>query len=200
MLPTMRGEEFVQRGYEDALDECRRRVAAHWHFIQANFPEFRSYRLSWTAPLLGVRESGRVVAEYMLTEHDAMRGLRGQTDPDLIAIADHALDRHGDGGGCLEVPKPYGVPYRCLVPKGFGNLLVACRGAGFSSLAASSCRLSRTMMQLGQAAGNAAALARQHGVELPDVPPDELRARLRQQHCQLDWPLPDDLRTYLEDE
>ena len=36
---------------------------------------------------------------------------------------------------------------------------IAGRCAGFSSLAASSCRLSRTMMQLGETAGKAAAIA-----------------------------------------
>ena len=44
-------------------------------------------------------------------------------------MADHSFDRHGAGGGG-EVPEPYGVPYRCLIPKGFKNLLIACRGAG----------------------------------------------------------------------
>lgn len=60
-------------------------------------------------------------------------------------------------GGELE--EPYGIPFRCLIPKGFDNLLVAGRVAGFSSIAASSCRLSRTMIQLGEAAGAATALA-----------------------------------------
>jgi len=45
------------------------------------------------------------------------------------------------------------------VPKGKANLLVACRGASFSHIAASSCRLSRTIIALGHAAGLAAAQA-----------------------------------------
>jgi hypothetical protein len=85
--------------------------------------------------------------------------------------------------------EPYGIPYRCLLPRSLDNLLVACRGAGFSSLAASSCRLSRTMMQLGQAAGTAAAITIEHNIAPPQLPPEELRARLRTQHVQLEWPL-----------
>jgi len=27
-----------------------------------------------------------------------------------------------------ELKRPYGIPYRCLVPEGSVNLLVACRG------------------------------------------------------------------------
>ena len=96
--------------------------------------------------------------------------------------------------------EPYGIPYRCLIPKGRRNLLVACRAASFSSLAASSCRLSRTMLQLGQAAGTAVALAKRQKVDLPDVPVETLREALRVQHVQLDHPMPDSLRNYLEEE
>jgi hypothetical protein len=126
------------------------------------------------------------------------RTLKNQ--PDIVTVADHALDRHGEGGGCPEVSEPYGVPFRCLVPKGWHNLLVAGRAAGFSSIAASSCRLTRTMMQLGQAAGTAAVLAAGRGCDLPDVPPEALRADLRAQHVQLDWPLPADLLRHVESE
>jgi hypothetical protein len=86
--------------------------------------------------------------------------------------------------------EPYGVPYRCLLPKGINNLLVACRGASFSSIAASSCRLSRTMMALGHAAGVASALAKEKGATLRDVPAEALRQTLRSQHAEIDWPRP----------
>lgn len=83
---------------------------------------------------------------------------------DEIAIADHALDRHGADGFCGELRAPYGVAYRSLLPKGLDNALVAGRIAGFDEHAASSCRLSRTMTQLGEAAGVAAALCVRKGV------------------------------------
>ncbi len=200
MLPTMQGAEFVAMDPAEAYAECRRRVAWHWHFIQENFAEFRRYRMKWIAPMLGIREGCRTVCEKMLTENDILQGIHGQADPDIVAVADHALDRHGEGGGCPELNAPYGVPYRCLLPAGWRNLLIACRGAGFSSIAATSCRLSRTMMQLGQAAGNAAALAFREGIDLPEVDADELRGMLQAQHVQLDWPLPDDLMDYLRRE
>ena len=199
-LPTMEGEQFMRLGHRRAYPECRRRVRAHWHHCQTVFPEFRGYRLSRIAPMLGVRESRRIVGEYVLTEHDLLAGISSRQHPDIIAIADHAMDRHGEGGGCRELREPYGVPYRCLIPKGFRNLLVACRAASATSIAASSCRLSRTMLQLGQAAGTAAAVAKQLGVPLPEVPPDALRRALREQHAQLDWPTPPGLLEYLDAE
>ena len=150
---------------------------------------------------------GQVDAEFLrkrrrraggLSQLDLLAGVAEQTHPDIICIADHSMDTHGGHTKASgEVPGPYGVPYRCLVPKGRLNLLVACRAAGFSSIAASSCRLSRTMMQLGQAAGTAAALAKELGVDLPDVPPDRLRAALRAQHVQLEHPMPPELAAHL---
>jgi len=197
MLPTMEGSDFLRLGHREAYVEARRRVLAHWHHTQSTYEEFRHDRLSWIAPALGVRESRRVVGEYVLTEHDLLTGLDGQRHPDIVAIADHAMDVHGRGGGCRELPHPYGIPYRCLIPRGFENLLIACRAASFSSIAASSCRLSRTMMQLGQAAGTAVALSHRFSLALPDVPSDELRHALRAQQVQLDWPPPDDLLEHL---
>lgn len=190
MLPTLEAEELRRLGYDAALAEATRRVWCHWAWLQHDYPEFQKFRLKWIAPALGVREGRRIVAERMLTEHDLVAGVGAQTDPDVITVADHAIDRHGRGGGaCGELVRPYGVPFRCLVPRGFDNLLVACRGAGFSSLAASSCRLSRTMMQLGQAAGTAAWLAHRGGVAPAAVDPGALRAALASQRVQLTHPL-----------
>ena len=166
-------------------------------FCPIAFSEFQYYRLSWIAPLLGVRESNRIVCNYMMTEHDLLAGLSKQQHPDIIAINDHAVDRHGEGGGCYEVSEPHGIPYRSLVVKGFSNLLVACRASGFSSIAASSCRLSRIMMQLGQAAGNAVALAKQQRCTVDSINTDKLRQRLLEQHVQLEWPMRQELKDYL---
>ena len=192
MLPTMEGAEFISMSATEAYAECRHRVLAQWHHLQVTFPEFRSFRLADFAPELGIRERQRILGEYTLTEHDLLNGISRQTHPDIIALADHAMDTHGSStgrGGCRELAEPYGIPFRCLIPKGFDNLLVASRAASFSSIAASSCRLSRTMMQLGQAAGTAAAIAKENGVPAANVPVNVLRDALRRQHVQLEWPM-----------
>ena len=69
---------------------------------------------------------------------------------------------------------PYGIPYRCLVSAGMDNLLLAGRIASFDPIAATSCRLSRTMMKLGEAAGAAAALAAQSGRSIRAVGAGEI--------------------------
>lgn len=197
MLPTMDGAAFMAMPPEEALVETERRVRGHWHFIQTNFPEFQAFRLQWIAPMIGVREGPRTICERMLTENDLLGTLHKQTDPDIIAISDHPTDRHGAGGRCGEMKAPYGIPYRCLLPRDVDNLLVASRGAGFSSIAASSCRLSRIMMQLGQAAGTAAALASEKACAIRDIDSKELRNRLAAQHVQLAWPIEDAVKAWI---
>ena len=200
MLPTMEGREYLEMESEAAYEECRRRVLAHWHSVQTNYPEYRELRIRSMSEAVGVRESRRIVGEHVLTEIDVVTEFREGYHEDTIAIADHALDRHGDKGGAHEVDDPFSIPYRCLIPKGFTNLLIACRAASFSSIAASSCRLSRTMMQLGQAAGNAVAIASESGSPLPTVSATRLRNRLVEQNVQLDFPLDPDLESYLRSE
>ena len=175
MLPTMKGQEVFAMGVDEAYTECKRRVYAEWHWLQTTYEEFRHFRLKEIAPVLALRETRRVVGEYVLNQNDLIAGLSGQTHPDIIAIADHPMDNHGGGGPSGELKEEYGIPYRCLLPKGTENVLIAGRAASFSSIAASSCRLSRTMMQLGEAAGVAAHLAVTQKVPLRSVPADQIR-------------------------
>lgn len=149
-------------------------------FSKKNFKELGlnldQYEFDGYASMLYVRESYRIVGEYILTETDIMDGLQKQINEngnDIIALAQHTLDFHpGPYGNDYDyahhppfttssppVNYTYGIPYRCLVPKDFKNLLVACNGASFSHIAASSARLQRVMMALGKASGFAAHLA-----------------------------------------
>ncbi|MFH1265505.1 MAG: FAD-dependent oxidoreductase [Planctomycetota bacterium] len=168
-MPMLPGRALIDYGYDECLRRSEEMARAHWHWLQ-RVPEFQGHELAEIAPMLGIRESYRVVTRYVLNENDLTAGLPNQEHHDIIAVADHPCDIHGAGGHLGEVNTAYGIPYRCLVPAGsWQNLLVACRGAGFSKIAASSCRLQRTMIQLGHAAGAAAAMA----VEA-DVPVDRI--------------------------
>ena len=105
-------------------------------------------------PMPGIRESYRLRGRYVLTEQDVRSGIEKQNlRNEIIAIADHAMDSHGSGDGCKELEVPYGIPFSCTRPKEYDNMFVACRGASFSHIAASSARLSRTMLSMGEALG-----------------------------------------------
>ena len=185
-LPIMDGMEYGRLGEEEGRRVCEQRVRQFWNWLQRE-KGFDRYRLLKLFPMTGVREGPRLIGREVLTENDVRAGWAAQRHADrLIALADHALDVHGEDAHCRELNQPYGVPYDCLLPREFNNLAVACRGASFSHLAASSCRLSRTMMHLGHAAGLAVAAAAQDNCDLPAVDVRQVQRWLTEDNVDLD--------------
>ena len=156
MCPTLTGKEYVALG--DTADEVGRATARrYWHELQVE-RGVKGYTLSYMFPMPGVREGYRLVGQYVLTEHDLLvDAAENRFGEETATIADHARDRHEETGNCQDVPTPYAIPIGCAKAKEFSNLYVACRGASFSSIAASSARLTRTMIGLGEAVGNTIA-------------------------------------------
>ena len=197
VLPLMEGIDYYRLAPADARKELEARVRRHWLWLQST-QGFDRYGLVGAFPRVGVREGPRLIGRKVLTECDVRAGCPGQKDADRwIALADHALDTHGRGAGCRALSGPYGIPYECLLPHEFCNLAVACRGASLSHIAASSCRLSRTMMGLGHAAGLAATAAILNGTMLDDVDLPQVRAWLAEDGVAL---APDDPRFRSPDE
>jgi len=141
--------------------ELRRQALITVQFLKKYVPGFESAYLIDVAPQIGVRETRRIIGEYVLTQEDV---LEGRKFPDVIAKGSHPADIHSpddpkkvvhlhvkEGGS-------YEIPYRCLVPKKVDNLLVAGRCASASHEAMGSARVVGTCMAMGQAAGTAVAL------------------------------------------
>ena len=151
MLPTMEGAEYLALG-EHADLIGRARVWAYWHYLQSE-RGLCGFTLTHIYDA-GVRESYRLVGKYVLREQDLRAGKpTGMTAGRIVAIADHAMDIHGDSGMCNALDRPYEVPIECAETREYDNLLVACRGASFSHIAASSVRLTRTMISMGEGVG-----------------------------------------------
>ena len=124
---------------------------------------------------LYVREARRIVGRYVFTEHDnrlAEGYGRTPIHSDSIAFTDWSMDSHDcttdrrpgyayDGKLILtEETRPAQVPYRALLPQGVDNLLVpVCLSA--THVAWGAVRLEPVFMEIGEAAGFAAALSKQ---------------------------------------
>jgi hypothetical protein len=102
---------------------------------------------------VGVRDTRRLVGEYVLTLEDAMNA---PDFPDTIARKYGAIDANQLYIGPMS--SGFGYPYRCLLPKDIDNLLVAGRCASASFLGHAAGKSMGNMMEVGQAAGVAAAL------------------------------------------
>ena len=143
-----------------------------------------------TAPTLGVRETRRIRGEYTLTLDDY---IARRTFDDEIArncyfidlhSSDPASDSHTEDAKyahCQYQPgESHGIPYRCLIPQGMDNLLVAGRSISCDRAVMGSIRVMPNCLTTGEAAGTAAALAVQQGTDTKHLDISLLRNTLRQ--------------------
>lgn len=159
--------------------EGRKQVEEIQRYLQEYVPGFENSFFSKMAPFLGIRETRRIVGEYVMTADDI---LSCQRFDDAIAVASYPLDiHHPEGGGCTLTwcGDSYDIPYRSLVPLGVKNLLVAGRSISTTHEAMSAIRVMAPCMAMGEAAGRAAKLAVRHGVTPSEVDINELREELK---------------------
>ena len=144
-------------------------------------PGLDKVKIAAMSPEVGVRETYRVLGDYLITKEDYTSGRRWD---DSLCYAFYPIDLHDKKSGVKPAHLQEGivatVPLRALIPKGSRNLLVAGRCLSSDRLANSALRVQATCMATGQAAGAAAALAARRGVTPGEVPLDELKALLAQ--------------------
>ncbi|HPY31443.1 MAG TPA: FAD-dependent oxidoreductase [Verrucomicrobiota bacterium] len=159
--------------------EARRQMADIITYLKHYVPGFEQAYFTKTAPFLGIRETRRIVGQYVLTQDDV---LQCRKFDDAIAVASYPIDIHRPGDeGCTLIwcGDCYDIPYRTLVPTRVDNLLVAGRCISTTHEAMASIRVMATCMALGEAAGRAARLAVRAGVTPAAVNPQTLRQELR---------------------
>ena len=79
----------------------------------------------------------------------------------------------------------HGIPYRCLLPQGLENLLVAGRSLSADRAVQGAARVMPFCFAMGEAAGLAAAMAAAGSGRTRDVNIADLQARLRAQGAWL---------------
>lgn len=137
----------------------REQAFALFEFFRHEIPGFANARLAAVGQRIGIRESRRIVGEYVLTGQDIVSERRF---PDVIARSAYPIDIHPlvpnerEGAVWHHAGRTYDIPYRCLVPLEVDQLLVAGRAISCTREAQGSTRVSPTCMAFGQAAGAAA--------------------------------------------
>ncbi len=165
--------------------EGRQQVQQLMRFFHRSLPGFEHAVLLDTAAEVGVRETRRIVGEYVLSEEDLNSG---QHFDDVIALASFPVDLHpeiGDGGGTdtglargYHTAPIYEIPYRCLVPQKVEQLLVAGRCLSATREALAAVRVMPICFATGQAAGAAGAIAALDEVSPREVDVKKLQTRL----------------------
>lgn len=149
-------------------------------FLQRRIPGFASAYLLETPAQIGVRETRRIVGDYVLTAEDV---LSARKFDDAIACGAYPMDIHDPASESLVVRRLpegefYTIPYRCLLPRGGGNWLVAGRCISATHEAFAAFRVSPIVMAIAQAAGTSAAMAARDGISPRAVDPQALRQLL----------------------
>lgn len=123
-------------------------------------PGYENSFLVQSAEYIGVRETRRIIGEYMVTEEDAVKDKRFE---DVIAISSNPVPRYYGKRFFFE-HEGFDIPYRSLVPKKIENLLLAGRCISCEQVPFQSARSMAPLMAISEAAGTAAGLAVKHNV------------------------------------
>ncbi|MDI4645125.1 FAD-dependent oxidoreductase [Cohnella hashimotonis] len=161
--------------------DLREQVMSLVTFARRYLPGFAKASLSAAAGRVGVRETRRIVGDYVLTQDDVLLGAQFF---DRIAKGCFPIDIHSPSDQTnvwTELAGAYDIPYRCLTPAGLDNVLTAGRCLSATHEALASVRVQSHCMATGQAAGLAAALAAMQKRTTRGIDIAELQQLLRSQ-------------------
>lgn len=160
--------------------EGRRQAAELMAFFRKYCAGFANAVLVSTGVQIGVRESRRVVGEYVLTQEDLLESRHFE---DTIALGGYPIDIHNPAGAKTETThlkkgQYYYIPLGSIIVKNLQNLLVCGRCMSATHEAGAAIRVTPIAMGVGQAAGTVAGLSA--GMAVP------VRAlEVSQIHCAL---------------
>jgi hypothetical protein len=149
--------------------------------LQGFMPGCEEAKLRNFGMTLGIRDTRKLDALYNMTGED----VRGQARfDDSIGIFPEFID----GYGLLILPttgRYFHVPYRSMIPKGIGNLLVAGRAIGGDKISHAAVRNMMCCAVAGQGAGVAAAISIKSGKAFDQINITEVQAELRRQGARI---------------
>ena len=159
--------------------EGRKQVLMYRDAFSKYVPGFEGAYVLDSGAALGVRESRRLVGEYVLGEGDIRSAAQF---PDAIACCAWPMEDHSAGRATswvwLENGSYFQIPYRALLPVGPKNLLVAGRCASATHEAQASLRVTAQCFAMGEAAGLAASQCVRTGAAPREIDVGALQAQL----------------------
>jgi len=118
-------------------------------------PGLENVYLMQTATTVGVRETRRILGEYVVTEQDAIKGAHFD---DIVAISSNPMPSY-HGKRFFFEHEGFEIPYRSLVPRKIDGLVLTGRCISCEQGPFQSARSMAPAMAIGHASGCAAALA-----------------------------------------
>ena len=175
------GDDIIP-DYETIRDDLLAYAYGIWdHIKNGGNHGAENYTLEWVGALPGMRESRRLIGDYVLSETDI---LEHKMFPDAVAYGGWCVDLHAPHGlldfdklpsDCHHFEGVYTIPYRSYYSKNITNLMMAGRNISTTKLGLASTRIIGCCAVGGQAVGTAAAMCAQY-----DCKPRELSSHIHE--------------------
>ena len=162
--------------------EGRRQVIHAIEALRRFMPGCSAARLRNFGMTIGIRDTRKIDAVYNLSENDVRNEARFG---DSIGIYPEFID----GYGVLILPttgRYLQIPYRSMIPKGIGGMLVTGRAIGGDRIAHAATRNMSCCTVAGQGAGVAAAIAVRNGTDVQSVSVTDVQQELLRQDVRID--------------
>lgn len=175
------GEDIITE-YEAIRDDLIAYAYGIWDHIKNNKEGIHehhaeNYALEWVGALPGVRESRRLVGDYLLSETDI---LEHKIFEDAVCYGGWCVDLHAPHGlldfnllpsDCNFYDGVYTIPYRSYYSKNIKNLYMAGRDISTTRLGLASTRIIGCCAIGGEAVGIAAALCNKYVCDPRELAP-----------------------------
>ena len=170
------------RSISRGMMQGRREVLRLLELMRQHFPGFAEAQLKLVAPVLGIRETRRIVGDFVLRVADLVEGAEF---PDTIGFSGYGWDlpdprqpslqpMHGVARKRSWTP----IPYRVLVPRPVRNVICPGRAISVERDVLGPLREQAPCYAMGHAAGLAAAQAVREDLAFAEVDSDALREAL----------------------
>ena len=159
--------------------EARRQIDDIHRYLVEYVPGFEKAHFTKTAPFLGIRETRRIVGQYVMNRDDILSCRRFD---DAIAVAQlpdrpASPERQRLHAGVVRRLLRHPLSLACC-RRSMDNLLVAGRCISTTHEAMAAIRVMSTCMAMGEAAGRAAKMAVAEGVSPSGINVPKLREEL----------------------
>lgn len=181
------------RSMTDGIIRGRQETEQLFTLMRKHFPGFAHARIRWVAPVIGIRETRRIISDYVLSVADL---LSGKAFDDTIGLSAYGWDLPDPNrpsyqpmhekkiARSLFTP----IPYRILVPKPLTNLICPGRAVSCERDVLGPLRVMAPCMAMGEATGLAAYQVVEKGIAFSDVDVVSLRTKLRDVGAIVDRP------------
>ena len=177
-VDSTRAEDLTQATVE-ARKQAYETIAVYRKYV----PGMENCYMVSTPNTIGIRESRRIMGDYVLTEEDvkSQREFDDNICYGSFFVDIHCIDGPGMDQTVWDPPKgfKYHIPYRILLPQGVDNLLTAGRCVSCTHIALGSIRVMVPCIGMGEAAGTSAALSLEAGITPRQLDVGKLQERLR---------------------